>query len=198
MAWRALGRKQGVSTSLTKALEAAVRASAASVSKCGIHDSAKSLPTLVRHLQGQHHTAAFLSTEKGLPSLVDRCSIRCFHASPELLARKREDHSLGLKTSKRVKVVNSGKFSKRKKETQPPVEAPYVPPRLSRTTKSLANKTIEIFEGMTIVELAKRCGESIATIQNIITNVGEKVDSEFDPLSIDIAELTAMVNDTEH
>ncbi|KAK9274305.1 hypothetical protein L1049_019119 [Liquidambar formosana] len=45
---------------------------------------------------------------------------------------------------------------------------------------------------MTIVELAKRTGESISTLQDILVNVGEKVDSEFDPLSIDIAELVAM------
>ncbi|KAK6138214.1 hypothetical protein DH2020_028048 [Rehmannia glutinosa] len=124
--------------------------------------------------------------------LPKRYLLRCFHASPELLARRREDESLGLKTSKRVKVVNSGKFSKRKKETQAPVEAPYVPPKLKRAAKSLPDKTIEIFEGMTIGELAKRCGESTATIQNIIINVGEKTDSDFDALSIDIAELVAM------
>ena len=44
-----------------------------------------------------------------------------------------------------------------------------------------------------VVELAKRTGESIATLQDILVNVGEKVGSEFDPLGIDVAELIAMV-----
>ncbi|KAM7491455.1 hypothetical protein LguiA_034376 [Lonicera macranthoides] len=109
-----------------------------------------------------------------------------FHSSPELLARRSNDDPIGLKTPKR------GKFAKRSNTTQPPVEAPYVPPKLKRTSKSLADKTIDIFEGMTIIELAKRSGESVPTLQNILVNVGEKVDSEFDPLGIDIAELVAM------
>ncbi|XP_011090318.1 uncharacterized protein LOC105171023 [Sesamum indicum] len=195
MAFRALGKK-GISTSLTKALAVTSRYSAATVSECGLRDSAKSLSAAIRHLHcknlGCCYTAAFLRADKNLAFSADRWLIRCFHASPELLARRREDESLGLKTSKRVKVLNSGKFSKRTKDTQPPVETPYVPPKLKRAAKSLPVKTIEIFEGMTIVELAKRCGESVATIQNIITNVGEKADSEFEALSIDIAELVAM------
>ncbi|KAK4441317.1 Translation initiation factor IF-2 [Sesamum alatum] len=191
MAFRAFGKK-GISTSLTKALAVTSRNSGASVSECGLQDSAKSLSAAVRHLHGCCYTAAFLGCDKDLAFSADRWSIRYFHSSPELLARRKEDESLGLKTSKRVKVLNSGKFSKRKKDTQPPVETPYVPPKIKRAAKSLPVKTIEIFEGMTIVELAKRCGESIATIQNIITNVGEKADSEFEALSIDIAELVAM------
>ncbi|XP_051120336.1 uncharacterized protein LOC127244068 isoform X2 [Andrographis paniculata] len=191
MAWRMLPKKV-VTASFSRALEATARYSAASASKCVFQDSAKALPALVRRLHGYCHTAAFLGSEKGLPSPADGCLIRYFHATPELQGRRKEDGSMHLKTSKRVKVVNTGKFSKKKKDTPPPVETPYIPPRLTRTAKSLANKTIEIFEGMTILELAKRCGESTATIQNIITNVGEKVDSEFDSLSIDIAELAAM------
>lgn len=74
------------------------------------------------------------------------------------------------------------------------MEAPYLPPRLMRTSKLLPDKTIDIFEGMTIIELAKRSGESIHALQNILTNVGENIGSEFDSLSIDIAELVAMVN----
>lgn len=93
----------------------------------------------------------------------------------------------------RVKTINKGKFSKRKKETKAPVEAPFVPPKLRRAAKSLPDKTIEIFEGMSVKELADRCGESTVTIQNIIADVGDKVDSEFDTLNIDIAELVAMV-----
>ncbi|KAK6138471.1 hypothetical protein DH2020_027791 [Rehmannia glutinosa] len=191
MAWRALGKK-GFSASLTKVFAVTSRYSVASVSKCGVQDSAKVLPASVRHLHGHCQTTSSLSADKDLTFPAGIWLIRCFHASPELLARRREDESLGLKTSKRVKVVNSGKFSKRKKETQAPVEAPYVPPKLKRAAKSMPDKTIEIFEGMTIGELAKRCGESAATIQNIIINVGEKTDSEFDALSIDIAELVAM------
>ncbi|KAK3205790.1 hypothetical protein Dsin_019836 [Dipteronia sinensis] len=67
-----------------------------------------------------------------------------------------------------------------------------MPPKPKRTTKSLQDKTIDIFEGMTIVELAKLAGEPITTLQDIVVNVGEKVTSEFDPLSIDVAELVAM------
>ncbi|KZV30550.1 translation initiation factor IF-2, mitochondrial [Dorcoceras hygrometricum] len=103
-----------------------------------------------------------------------------------------EDESVGLKTFRRGQGLNKGKFSKRKKDAKPPVDAPYVPPKLKRSMKSLPDKTIEIFEGMTINELAKRCGESTSTIQNIIINVGERADSEFGALSIDIAELVAM------
>ncbi|KAL6178800.1 hypothetical protein ACLB2K_050318 [Fragaria x ananassa] len=53
-------------------------------------------------------------------------------------------------------------------------------------------ESIEIFAGITIDELAKRTGKSISSLQTILTNVGEKVNSEFDILSIDIAELVAM------
>ncbi|KAL6527937.1 hypothetical protein OROMI_029748 [Orobanche minor] len=205
MAWRALGKKvqngnfssvwillQGVSASLTKLVAVSSRYSIASVSKCGVHDSAKELSASVRYFHGHCEPTTSPGADKDLTLSVGMCSIRCFHASPELLARKRDDESSGLKISKRVKVVNSGKFSKRKKDNQPPVETPYVPPKLKRAAKSLPDKTIEIFEGITIRELSERSGESIATIKNIIINVGEKADSEFDALSIDIAELVAM------
>lgn len=115
-------------------------------------------------------------------------SSRCLHASPERLAWKKEPDALGLKIQKK------GKFKKRTKDSSPPVEAPYVPPRLKKAaSSSLSDKTVEIFEGMTIVELAKRSGVSISVVQDILINVGEKVDSEYDPLSIDISELVAMV-----
>ncbi|XP_035543402.1 translation initiation factor IF-2-like isoform X2 [Juglans regia] len=110
--------------------------------------------------------------------------------SSELWAR-RTNNELVHENSSNKKIPKKGKFVKRIR-TEPPVEAPYVPPKLKRTTKSLVDKTIDIFEGMTIIELAKRAGESISTLQDILVNVGEKVDSEFDPLSIDIAELVAM------
>lgn len=115
--------------------------------------------------------------------------LRCFHASPELLAKRRDDDlPVDFKAQKK------GKFKKRNlKKAQPPVDAPYVPPKLKRTMKSMQDKTIDIFEGMTIVELAKRTGESMATLQDILVNAGEKVGSEFDPLSIDVAELVVMV-----
>ncbi|KAH6774794.1 Translation initiation factor 2 [Perilla frutescens var. frutescens] len=186
MAWRAVGRK-GISDSFNKGLLVASRCSVAAVPKCEFQDFARVLSAPLRRFHG--NTAAFLGVDRDLTFSARRCLIRCFHASPELLARRREDgDSSGLK-SKRMK--NTGKFSKRKKLTQPPVETPYMPPKLKRTAKSL-DKTIEIFEGMTIGELAKRSGESIATIQNIIINVGEKADSEFDALSVDIAELVSM------
>lgn len=93
-----------------------------------------------------------------------------------------------------LKIQKKGKFKKRTKDSSPPVEAPYVPPKLKKTaSSSLSDRTVEIFEGMTIVELAKRCGVSIPVVQDILKNVGEKVDSEYDPLSIDISELVAMV-----
>ncbi|KAF8413276.1 hypothetical protein HHK36_001252 [Tetracentron sinense] len=124
---------------------------------------------------------------------ADNCKVltkqhiaRCFHASPELLARRRNDEPVGLKAPKKEK------FMKRENRTQPPVEAPYVPPKVQRNAKSLPDRTIDIFEGMTIVELAKRTGKPMSSLQDILINVGEKVDSEFDPVSIDIAELVAM------
>ncbi|XP_057249855.1 uncharacterized protein LOC104891678 isoform X2 [Beta vulgaris subsp. vulgaris] len=45
---------------------------------------------------------------------------------------------------------------------------------------------------MTVVELSKRTGKSIRHLQDILINVGEKACSEFDSLSIDVAELVAM------
>lgn len=106
-----------------------------------------------------------------------------------MLAWKKEPEALGLKIQKK------GKFKKRTKDSSPPVEAPYVPPKLKRAaSSSLSDRTVEIFEGMTTVELAKRCGVPISVLQDILINVGEKVDSEYDPLSIDISELIAMVN----
>ncbi|XP_073062048.1 uncharacterized protein [Primulina eburnea] len=195
MAWRALGRKIGVEIydvlispvnsllsttggcySLTKAFIVTSRDSIALASKFCV--------------SGSHFPPAFYGKGDGLPLFTNKCSTRRFHASSELLARRMDDDSIGLKTSRRGQ--GKGKFSKRKKEAKPPVDEPYVPPKLKRSVKSLPDKTIEIFEGMTIVELAKRCQESTSTIQNIITNVGERADSEFGALSIDIAELVAM------
>ncbi|PKA46084.1 hypothetical protein AXF42_Ash015375 [Apostasia shenzhenica] len=108
-----------------------------------------------------------------------------FHGSCNLTLRMK-DELPGLKVPKREKRV------KRANRTSAPVEMPYVPPKLKLTVKSSPDKTIDIFEGMTIFELAKRTGASIRSLQEIIANVGERVLSEFDPLSIDIAELVSM------
>ncbi|XP_068642277.1 uncharacterized protein [Aristolochia californica] len=122
----------------------------------------------------------------GCMTMIDLQIIRSIYTSPELLAKRRNDESFGLKAIKREKYV--------KKETraQPPVEAPYLPPKPKKAAKIRPDRTVDIFEGMTISELAKRTGEGSSSIQDILTNVGEKVESEFDPLSIDLAELVAM------
>lgn len=113
-------------------------------------------------------------------------TIRAFHGTPDLLYRRAKEEAPGLKAPKKEKRV------KREPRTQAPVEAPYVPPKQKLAVKSSPDKTVDIFEGMTILELAKRTGASIGDLQEILTAVGEKVDSEFDPVSIDIAELVAM------
>ncbi|KAK1326650.1 hypothetical protein QJS10_CPA01g01055 [Acorus calamus] len=107
--------------------------------------------------------------------------VRFIHASSELLATRRRDEARPQK-QKRVRKVDRG----------PPVEAPYIPPARKRDLKSLSDRTIEIFEGITIVELAKRTGQSINYLKQILTNVGEKIDTEFDPITVDVAELVAM------
>ncbi|KAF9620359.1 hypothetical protein IFM89_011094 [Coptis chinensis] len=56
----------------------------------------------------------------------------------------------------------------------------------------MPDRTINIFEGMTISELAKRTGRSIPFLEEILVNVGEEVGSDFDPVSIDVVELIAM------
>ncbi|CAN4127271.1 unnamed protein product [Withania somnifera] len=179
MAWRAAGKKvvlcrtlygvflQGTFTSLTKALAVRSGCTAASLSKSNLEEVQRAIPVLVGQVQGCFLTAAqWKSNCTNL--LTYRTPLRCFHASTETLARKKEPEALGLKIQKK------GKFKKRAKDSSPPIEAPY------------------IFEGMTIVELAKRCGVSISVVQDVLVNVGEKVDSEYDPLSIDISELVAM------
>ncbi|XP_072965576.1 uncharacterized protein [Typha angustifolia] len=115
--------------------------------------------------------------------------VRNFHASVDLLAWKRKvEEAPGLKALRKEKE----KRVKRENRNQAPVEAPYVPPKPKLFVKTSPDKMVEIFEGMTILELAKRTGASIHALQDILINVGEKVDSEFDPISIDVAELVAM------
>lgn len=131
--------------------------------------------------------SAILETTSNGRILKNQHFIRKFHQSLDLLAwRRKEEEAPGLKAPRKEKRV------KRENRTQAPVEAPYVPLKQKLTVKSTPDKTIDIFEGMTILELAKRTGVKIGALQEILTNVGEKVESEFDPLGIDIAELVAM------
>lgn len=55
---------------------------------------------------------------------------------------------------------------------KPPVEVAYVPLKPQKTTKSSQDKTVNIFEGIVIVELAKQLVISITSLQDIIINVG--------------------------
>lgn len=184
MAWSEVGRK-GIRSSLTKALTSTTfRDALVSKSSNTVEGKVKAFSASVRCIP-EFSISRVLWGADNCEFLTKRPLIRYFHASAELLAR-RNDEPLGLKTP------SKGKFVKRSNKTQPPVDTPYVPPKLKRTVKSMPDRKIDIFEGMTIVELAKRTGESISTLQNILVNVGEKLDSEFDPLSIDIAELIAM------
>ncbi|KAK1436154.1 hypothetical protein QVD17_01930 [Tagetes erecta] len=175
MAWRELGKKS-IHASVSRIL----------TSKAFRDTSLRSrlLSSSVGHGRGYASNSS-LSVDGPLSFLRSRFLVRHFHASQELLARRNED-IVGLQKPKK------GKFKKKPTKGTPPVEAPYVPPKLQKNAKSSPDKTVEIFEGITTLELAKRCGQSVTTLQNILVNVGEKVESEFDPLGIDIAELIAM------
>ncbi|XP_040989776.1 translation initiation factor IF-2-like [Juglans microcarpa x Juglans regia] len=181
MALRVL-TKRGVRTGLTRALTSVPpRPAGQSKFSLGLDDAPTSLRcisefpfSLVLWGLADHKVQAVLPLT------------RCFHATPELWVKRANE--LVHEKNSNTKASRKGKFVKRVR-TEPPVEAPYVPPKLKRTN---TDKTIDIFEGMTIIELAKRAGESIPVLQEILVNVGEKVESEFDPLSIDIAELVAM------
>ncbi|XP_022736199.1 uncharacterized protein LOC111289427 isoform X2 [Durio zibethinus] len=188
MAWRGVGKK-GINASLVRALSSAPLGRAAGLNSASTFDLAvKSITASVKCVP-EFSFSSFLWGSRYCEVLKNEPLIRYFHASPELLARRKNDEGLGLKI--RNKENTKGKFVKREKKTQPPVEAPYVP-KLKRTNKSSQEKIVEIFDGMTIVELAKRTGEHVAALQDILINVGESIDSEFHPLSIDIAELIAM------
>ncbi|KAL2333196.1 hypothetical protein Fmac_014409 [Flemingia macrophylla] len=120
----------------------------------------------------------------GVPAFgkeTKECGIRCFHASSQVWAKN--DGPLDLKTPKKVK------YLRRDHRRQPTV-------RNVIATKSNPDKTVEIIEGMTLVELAKRSGKLVSSLQDVLINVGEKVEYEFEPLSMDIAELAAMVGVT--
>lgn len=109
---------------------------------------------------------------------------RPFHSSREL-CRKAPESYLDIRARKKKNLA--------KRIKGPPVNTPYVPLPIARANKSLRDRTVDIFEGMTIVELSKRTGETIPYLQQILANIGESFDSEFEPISIDIAELIAMV-----
>lgn len=100
--------------------------------------------------------------------------------------QKKED-VVGLKAPKREKRV------RKETRSQPPVEAPYVAPKPKLTTKSSPDKIVEIFDGMTLRDISKRSGATIRALQSILADLGERVESEFDSISIDLAELVAMV-----
>ncbi|XVF51374.1 hypothetical protein PTKIN_Ptkin04bG0180000 [Pterospermum kingtungense] len=188
MAWRGIGKK-GINAGLIRALASAPSGYVAGLNSSSTCDLAlKSIAASVQWIP-KFSCSSILWRSSYSKVLKNESLIRHFHASPELLARRKNEEALGLKIHK--KENTKGKFVKKVKKTQPPVEAPYVP-KLKRTCKSSQEKTVEIFDGMTIVELAKRTGERIAALQDILINVGESVDSEFHPLSIDIAELIAM------
>ncbi|KAI5019547.1 hypothetical protein ZWY2020_044435 [Hordeum vulgare] len=113
-------------------------------------------------------------------------TIRNFHAGVYMLAwhQKKED-VVGLKAPKREKRV------RKETRSQPPVEAPYVAPK-PKLTKSSPDKIVEIFDGMTLRELSKRSGATINALQSILADLGERVESEFDSITIDLAELVGM------
>ncbi|WVZ08223.1 hypothetical protein V8G54_021569 [Vigna mungo] len=178
MAWRELGKKR-IYMNFTRALTASAfrhvtgSSFASPFAAQSVYASVKCVTDFINQSQG---VAGFGSETK-------ECGIRCFHASSPVWARS--DEPLGVKTPKRVKYV------KRAGRNHLPVKAPYARPNVS-ANKSNPDKTIEIFEGMTLVELAKRTGKSVSSLQDILTNVGEKVESEFELLSMDVAELAAM------
>ncbi|KAH9288493.1 hypothetical protein KI387_032610, partial [Taxus chinensis] len=109
----------------------------------------------------------------------------CFHIGFAVQAKRKLDE-VGMKSLKKPKRVI------KEKRTQAPVETPYVPPKPKRAVRSSPDKIIDIFDGMTLVELAKRTGEGIDTLQDILLNIGEQVSLEFQPITMDVAELTAM------
>jgi hypothetical protein len=140
-------------------------------------------------LKFRHHFTRILATVTFMLISGFICLLyRNFNAGVYLLAwsQKRED-VVGLKAPKKEKRV------KKENRTQPPVEAPYVAPKTKISIKPVPDKTVEIFDGMTLLDLSKRTGAYISTLQGILADLGEKVESEFDSISIDLAELVAMV-----
>ncbi|CAI0443747.1 unnamed protein product [Linum tenue] len=185
MAWSAIGGK-GIRSPLgRRAMLSSQEHLVRLTSKINLDIAARSVSASSSR---QGFTSGSLSPGSSHGNVLTKESfIRYFHGTPALYSRKAIDEALGLKTERK------GKFKRRDKaQMKPPVEAKYVPPKLKQHMKSSLDKMVDIFEGMTIVELAKRTGESISTLQDVLVNVGEKPGSEFDPLSIDVAELIAM------
>uniref|UniRef100_A0A1D1XJW6 Translation initiation factor IF-2, mitochondrial n=1 Tax=Anthurium amnicola TaxID=1678845 RepID=A0A1D1XJW6_9ARAE len=127
-------------------------------------------------------------------SLSHHHIIRPFHASPTLSAKRKDQPNHGRDGSLRMRKEKPPPVEAPyvPPKPKPPIEAPYVPPRPKQLMKTLSDRTIEIFDGMTIVELAKRTGETVPYLQEILVSIGEKFVSEFHPISIDVAELVAM------
>ncbi|XP_078177360.1 translation initiation factor 2, small GTP-binding protein [Carex rostrata] len=162
MAWRALAKN-------------ALSTSSSYLSNCGV-------ATTASHIL--HTTLPDVLLCSGT---LRSSGIRNYHASLSLLSwRGRREEAPGLKTPGREKQVK-----RMSKPQAPPVEARYVPPKPKRPIKPAQVKTVDIFEGMTVVELAKRTGSSVRSLQEIMASVGEKVGSEFDPITIDVAELVS-------
>lgn len=111
---------------------------------------------------------------------------RCFHISSAVQAKRNFQESGFMKTPRKPK------REKKEKRTQAPVEAPYVPPKPKKIVRSSPGKIIDIFDGMTLAELGKRTGEGIDILQDILSNIGEQVSLEFQPITMDVAELIAM------
>lgn len=184
MAWRVFDRKVTYIARVENALAVLVRGGAL-VSRCYSKHASRTIiksEILVREPLDKLQFLGDFSHR----ALTRQPLVRYFHASSQLLAKK-NDETYGLKTTRREKY-----YVKKDGKTQPPVETPYVPPTVKKSTKQAPDKTIDIFEGMTVVELSKRTGKSIRHLQDILINVGEKACSEFDSLSIDVAELVAM------
>uniref|UniRef100_A0A7N0TUK7 Translation initiation factor IF-2, mitochondrial n=1 Tax=Kalanchoe fedtschenkoi TaxID=63787 RepID=A0A7N0TUK7_KALFE len=180
MAWRELSRKarnQGILSSFKAFSFMRCRDVAVPLLMLGNGMSLASNDKLVRETPIR---TAFLGTFGGCISTKGQL-IRYFHATPELSVRKRKDEPVDQKIKKKGEVV--------KRIKKPPVEVRYVPPKQKLSS---SEKTVEIFDGITLVELSKRSGQSLPVLQDILMNVGETISSEFDPLSIDVAELIVM------
>ncbi|KAJ0250287.1 Translation initiation factor 2 [Hirschfeldia incana] len=148
--------------------------------------------SFARYINGFGFSSLSNSNGEFSPTLT---SIRYFHASRKTLARRKDDPDRPLSHRERKKqaVKIKSKYSKQdKKNDKPPAEAPYVPPKQERMSKERDEKTVEVYEGMTLLEFSKRTGESFQVLQSILLDVGETVTSEFDAISMDVAELLAM------
>ncbi|KAK9273268.1 hypothetical protein L1049_018075 [Liquidambar formosana] len=107
MAWRELGKK-GIRASITDALNSTLlRGAVVSNSASTFEDAVKSISTSVRCMPDFFVNSA-LQGAYNCKVLTKQPLIRCFHTSPELLARRRNDEPVGLKTSKEGEVCEEG------------------------------------------------------------------------------------------